>query len=300
MPHEPSIAGSSSRKPPHADLAGLTNRDRPRAGVVGEYWSRASTRSDGACRCTPRQVSSTAICPPEHNESTSSIRPASPFGGPAARATCGCARRSRSDVASVSAEQCASPASSPPTHSVTAAIPIDWRLRCRTMLALASELEGHADNVAASLFGGIVATADGHAVRVPLAFDPAIVVWIPSFTTSTDESRSKLGGDVPLADAVFNIGRTALLVAALAAGDIESLRQRDPGPPAPGPPARLGRTVEGGPRRGARRRGLVLVVVGLGSDGGGDVPVRRCRRSGRADARWAATPRCCASITTVR
>jgi homoserine kinase len=93
-----------------------------------------------------------------------------------------------------------------------------------TMLALASELEGHADNVAASLFGGIVATADGRAVRVPLAFDPAVVVWIPSFTTSTDESRTKMGRDVPLDDAVFNIGRTALLVAALAAGDVDALR----------------------------------------------------------------------------
>jgi len=92
------------------------------------------------------------------------------------------------------------------------------------MLAIASELEGHADNVAASLFGGIVATADGRAVRVPLAFDPAIVVWIPSFTTSTDESRTKMGRDVPLDDAVFNIGRTALLVAALAAGDVAALR----------------------------------------------------------------------------
>ncbi len=94
----------------------------------------------------------------------------------------------------------------------------------RTMLALASELEGHADNVAASLLGGVVATADGWAVRIPLAFDPAIVVWIPSFTTSTDESRLKLGGEVALGDAVFNIGRTALLVAALAAGDIDALR----------------------------------------------------------------------------
>jgi len=93
-----------------------------------------------------------------------------------------------------------------------------------TMLALASELEGHADNVAASLFGGVVATADGRAVRVPLAFDPAVVVWIPSFTTSTDESRTKMGRDVPLDDAVFNIGRTALLVAALAAGDVDALR----------------------------------------------------------------------------
>ncbi|HEY4610206.1 MAG TPA: homoserine kinase [Ilumatobacteraceae bacterium] len=96
--------------------------------------------------------------------------------------------------------------------------------RAAGMLALAAELEGHADNVAASLFGGIVATADGRAVRVPLAFDPAIVVWIPSFTTSTDESRTKMGRDVPLSDAVFNIGRTALLVAALAAGDVDALR----------------------------------------------------------------------------
>jgi homoserine kinase len=93
-----------------------------------------------------------------------------------------------------------------------------------TMLALASELEGHADNVAASLFGGIVATADGRAVRIPLAFDPAVVVWIPTFTTSTDESRTKLGAHVPLDDAVFNIGRVALLVASLSAGDVEALR----------------------------------------------------------------------------
>ncbi|MEP7202615.1 MAG: homoserine kinase [Ilumatobacteraceae bacterium] len=96
--------------------------------------------------------------------------------------------------------------------------------RSASMLALAAELEGHADNVAASLFGGIVATADGRAVRVPLAFDPAVVVWIPAFTTSTDESRTKMGAQVPLADAVFNIGRTALLVAALAAGDTDALR----------------------------------------------------------------------------
>jgi len=96
--------------------------------------------------------------------------------------------------------------------------------RLPSMLALATELEGHADNVAASLFGGIVATADGHAVRIPLAFDPAVVVWIPSFTTSTDESRSKLGRDVPMSDAVFNVGRTALLVAALSAGDVDALR----------------------------------------------------------------------------
>jgi homoserine kinase len=92
------------------------------------------------------------------------------------------------------------------------------------LLHVATELEGHADNVAASLYGGVVATAAGHAVRVPIALDPAMVLWVPSFATSTDESRRKLPDSVPLADAVHNIGRTALLVAALAAGDVAALR----------------------------------------------------------------------------
>ncbi len=93
------------------------------------------------------------------------------------------------------------------------------------LLRLATELEGHADNVAASLYGGIVATAGGRAVRVPMSFDPAMVMWVPSFATSTDESRGKLASEVAMADVVFNIGRTALLVAALAAGDVDALRE---------------------------------------------------------------------------
>jgi len=93
-----------------------------------------------------------------------------------------------------------------------------------SLLAIATELEGHADNVAASLYGGIVATAGGRAVRIRLSFDPAMVMWVPTFSTSTDESRGRLPAEVPLADVVFNIGRTALLVAALAAGDVGALR----------------------------------------------------------------------------
>jgi homoserine kinase len=93
------------------------------------------------------------------------------------------------------------------------------------LLALATELEGHADNVAASLYGGVVATAGGKAVRVPLSFDPAMVMWVPAFATSTDESRTQLRAEVPMGDVVFNIGRTALLVAALAAGDVGALRE---------------------------------------------------------------------------
>jgi homoserine kinase len=92
------------------------------------------------------------------------------------------------------------------------------------ILRQATELEGHADNVAASLYGGVVATAAGRAVHIPLGFDPAVVVWVPSFTTSTDESRDKLASTVSFEDAVFNVGRTALLVAALASGDVAALR----------------------------------------------------------------------------
>jgi homoserine kinase len=92
------------------------------------------------------------------------------------------------------------------------------------LLQLAIELEGHGDNVAASLYGGVVATAAGRAVVVPLAIEPAVVAWVPSFSTATEKSRRALPATVPFGDAVFNIGRTALLVAALAAGDVHALR----------------------------------------------------------------------------
>lgn len=97
------------------------------------------------------------------------------------------------------------------------------RARSRA-LEIGTELEGHADNVAASLVGGIVATAAGRIVRVPCSLDVAMVVWVPTQSTSTSESRRKIGTTLSLDDAVYNIGRTALLVAALAAGDSSALR----------------------------------------------------------------------------
>ena len=168
-----------------------------------------------------------------------------------------------------------------------------------TMLALASELEGHADNVAASLFGGIVATADGRAVRVPLAFDPAVVVWIPSFTTSTDESRTKLG--TRRAAGRRRVQHRQDRAAGRRAGRRRHRRaaQRHAGSPAPGSSPGVRRTVEGGaavrrsmPARGAR---------GCRAP---DRPWPRCARS-TTPTNWqrsmpaTATPRCCASITAV-
>ena len=93
-----------------------------------------------------------------------------------------------------------------------------------SVLREATELEGHADNAAAAMHGGLVAVAGGVFARVPLAVDVAIVMWIPDRETSTKSSRGQLGATVSFEDAVFNVGRTALLVAALAAGDVGALR----------------------------------------------------------------------------
>jgi homoserine kinase len=91
-------------------------------------------------------------------------------------------------------------------------------------LRAATELEGHADNAAAAIYGGVVAVAGRHVVRVPLARELAVVVWVPPDETATASSRRLLPDQVPFDDAVFNVGRTALLVAALAAGAVDAMR----------------------------------------------------------------------------
>jgi homoserine kinase len=89
----------------------------------------------------------------------------------------------------------------------------------------AAALEGHADNVAASTFGGITVAAGGVVRAVPTPLRPAVVLWVPSaVTASTDRSRAALPASVPWGVAADAVGRAALLVAALAAGDISALR----------------------------------------------------------------------------
>ncbi len=85
--------------------------------------------------------------------------------------------------------------------------------------ALATELEGHPDNVAAALHGGFVVCADGQAAR----FDPptgleALAV-VPRDPVRTDAARAALPAEVPMADAVFNVAHGALLTLGLARGD---------------------------------------------------------------------------------
>ncbi|MBV8083948.1 MAG: homoserine kinase [Chloroflexi bacterium] len=96
------------------------------------------------------------------------------------------------------------------------------------LLQIGLPLEGHPDNIAPALFGGLVVSAvvDGRPVlqRVPLARAPGVALFIPDQPMSTADARRVLPDTVPRADAVFNTGRSSLLVAALANGNFALLR----------------------------------------------------------------------------
>lgn len=87
-------------------------------------------------------------------------------------------------------------------------------------LAIAAAFDGHPENAAASVMGGLVAAAmvDGHvqAAHLSLSEELAFVAIVPDRSLSTAEARSVLIDPVPRADATFNLGRMGLLVAGLA------------------------------------------------------------------------------------
>ena len=87
------------------------------------------------------------------------------------------------------------------------------------MLRLATEIEGHPDNVAPALFGGLTIAWMGERgpqhkkLLVHRGVSPLVLV--PSYTMSTSKARSLQPPQVSTADAVFNVSRSALLIAAL-------------------------------------------------------------------------------------
>ena len=96
------------------------------------------------------------------------------------------------------------------------------------ILHLATELEGHPDNVAPALMGGLVVSAQKDAQifarQLPIA-EWEILIVTPDVKWTTQEARAALPKEVPLSDAVFNIGRATLVTQALADGDIPLLRE---------------------------------------------------------------------------
>jgi homoserine kinase len=87
------------------------------------------------------------------------------------------------------------------------------------LLALASELEGHLDNVAAALEGGfVVCNGDrAHRFEAPMGLEAVLV--IPNEAVHTEQARAALPATVPIDDAVFNIAHASMLTLGLATGD---------------------------------------------------------------------------------
>ena len=91
----------------------------------------------------------------------------------------------------------------------------------------AARIEGHPDNVAACVLGSVVASAIDssgmtRAVRLELAERFQVGVVVPDFARPTREARAALPASYSRADAVFNVQRSALLIAALATGTVSA------------------------------------------------------------------------------
>src|SRR3954467_8949096 len=91
------------------------------------------------------------------------------------------------------------------------------------ILALATELEGHPDNVAAALLGGFVVCADGQATRFDAPSGLEAILVVPHEPVRTKDARAALPAEVPLGDAVANVAHASLLVLGLARGDWDLL-----------------------------------------------------------------------------
>lgn len=97
------------------------------------------------------------------------------------------------------------------------------KLSKSTLFALAAEIEGHPDNVAAALFGGFTASMVQNGVpnMARYQIDPSLrfLALVPDFEVTTHEARAALPHEIPLDDAVFNVTRMGVLLKALEHGD---------------------------------------------------------------------------------
>ena len=98
----------------------------------------------------------------------------------------------------------------------------------RDLLQMATEIEGHPDNVAPAIFGGftisIVRNGKPECFSLMPKLPLKLGVTVPDFFLPTKAARAVLPAEVPMKDAVFNIGRAAMLTAALCKGNKSFLR----------------------------------------------------------------------------
>lgn len=101
------------------------------------------------------------------------------------------------------------------------------RLSKAELLAIGTEIEGHPDNIAPALYGGLtISFQEGKKVwTTPLTVDKKFkfCAMIPDYPVVTEAARRVLPTQLPLQDAVYNIGRCASLALALSSGNSEIL-----------------------------------------------------------------------------
>ncbi len=95
------------------------------------------------------------------------------------------------------------------------------------LLALGARAEGHPDNVAAALLGGLTVACEGpagaRAMSLPVPTGLHWIVLVPEVSSATADARAVLPASVPRADAVFNVQRVALLLASLQTARVDLL-----------------------------------------------------------------------------
>lgn len=102
-------------------------------------------------------------------------------------------------------------------------------LNKQAIFELAAAIEGHPDNVAPAVFGGLTTSwkngDEFHTVRYSVSKQIRATIFVPNFTLSTQMARQALPETVPYADAVFNVSRACLLPIAFGAfGDFGDSR----------------------------------------------------------------------------
>ncbi len=99
---------------------------------------------------------------------------------------------------------------------------LDNPLNRTELLKLATDIEGHPDNVAPALFGGMTVSVVSKGQVQTFSFVPKLrlklVVAVPDFPLSTRMARQVLPKEIPMKDAIFNIGRASMLIGALIKG----------------------------------------------------------------------------------
>lgn len=93
---------------------------------------------------------------------------------------------------------------------------------------LATKMEGHPDNVAPALLGGLVTSVveqdQVYTTSLPVSPEIAFAVFIPDFALSTEKARAVLPETVSREDAIYNLSRAALMTASLCTGKLGNLR----------------------------------------------------------------------------